>query len=247
MPLMALLLILLMQMPASMQMQERPYIPQLAVGDVVPAVRLIDQADQPLTFRGQTYPTLLSFMYTRCPDARMCPLVTAKFGRLAALLAGSHMRLVEVTLDPQFDRPGVLRQYAMSVHAVDPAWFFATGQPQDIAMLANRLGIAPSGQPGRQFIHAEALVMLSGDGEVLKILPGTSWLPEDVAAEAKYIALLSSSPWRRIELVLRSSASALCGRRTSGGLPTIAAIAIFLVLTTFFAMLLLRIKVGISR
>ena len=55
---------------------------------------------------------ILSFIYTRCPDPTMCPLVTLKFGRMVPLLAGTPIGLLEVTLDPAYDTPPVLRRYA---------------------------------------------------------------------------------------------------------------------------------------
>ncbi|MDB5093896.1 MAG: ypmQ 2, partial [Candidatus Eremiobacteraeota bacterium] len=57
----------------------RAFIPVLREGDAVPAVALIDQTGRRFSFataRGST--TIVSFIYTRCRDARMCPLVAAK-------------------------------------------------------------------------------------------------------------------------------------------------------------------------
>jgi cytochrome oxidase Cu insertion factor (SCO1/SenC/PrrC family) len=72
--------------------------------------------------------SIVSFIYTRCPDPRMCPLVTAKFARMAKLLDGTPVHLVEITLDPGYDTPAVLRAYARAAGADGDRWTFATGQ-----------------------------------------------------------------------------------------------------------------------
>ena len=59
---------------------------------------------------------LLSFIYTRCSDARGCPLATGVFYALAdavkhdATLA-PHVRLLTLSFDPAHDTPAVMRRY----------------------------------------------------------------------------------------------------------------------------------------
>ncbi|MBD5653738.1 MAG: SCO family protein, partial [Candidatus Eremiobacteraeota bacterium] len=118
-----------------------PYVPALQVGDIVPTVSLVDELGKPLSIRYAAGPTIVSFMETRCADARMCPLVTAKFAQLQRFLTGTNVRLVEITLDPTYDRPPVLRRYAESAGADGASWVFATGTGPDIAALSERFGI----------------------------------------------------------------------------------------------------------
>src|SRR5271166_5816663 len=68
-------------------------------GDEMPATAFIDQAGRPFTFaqlRGKY--VVAAFIYTRCRDPRMCPLISAKFAQLQGTLR-PNTRLVEVTLD----------------------------------------------------------------------------------------------------------------------------------------------------
>ena len=58
--------------------------------------------------------------YTRCQDPRMCPLISAKFNALQHRIGTRKVHLVEVTLDPSYDRPAVLTRYAKAFGA-DPA------------------------------------------------------------------------------------------------------------------------------
>jgi protein SCO1/2 len=67
----------------------------LKTGDALPAIPLIDQNGRSFTFadfRGKTI--VLSFIYTRCRDARMCPLISAHFHQLEQRLDGNKYHLV---------------------------------------------------------------------------------------------------------------------------------------------------------
>ncbi|MBV8165475.1 MAG: SCO family protein, partial [Alphaproteobacteria bacterium] len=85
--------------------------------------------------------TVLSFIYTRCPDPKMCPLVTAKFARMSALLRDTPVRLLEITLDPDYDTPAVLRAYGRAAGADGVRWTLATGEKSRLAAFAERAGL----------------------------------------------------------------------------------------------------------
>ena len=64
-------------------------------------------------FRGKQI--MLNFIYSRCPVANMCPLSTAKMMAAQKLARESGVRDIEfvsITMDPAYDTPGVLRDYA---------------------------------------------------------------------------------------------------------------------------------------
>ena len=95
----------------------------LKIGDVVPDTPFLDQTAKPFRFsqlRGKD--VVLSFIYTRCADARMCPLISAKFAKLQELAGKRDLHLVEVTLDPTYDRPPVLARYAGAYKADPRRW-----------------------------------------------------------------------------------------------------------------------------
>lgn len=60
-------------------------------------------------------PTVMSFIYTRCPMSEMCPLVAYKMAKIQDKLQdrnGLEAHLVLVTFDPEYDKPDVLKSYA---------------------------------------------------------------------------------------------------------------------------------------
>ncbi len=82
----------------------------------------------------------ICFMYTRCEGR--CPLTIASLRALQEALgprAGRDVFLYSITLDPVFDTPRVLRDYAAVVGA-GPGWNFVTGSTADIELIRQRLG-----------------------------------------------------------------------------------------------------------
>lgn len=91
---------------------------------------------------------LLSFMYCRCNG--ICPATVGLVNSLRTPLArelGPNVKFISITLDPEHDRPSVLQTYAANLDAADEqaltkraAWYFLTGQPDDIEAVRRALG-----------------------------------------------------------------------------------------------------------
>jgi protein SCO1/2/putative membrane protein len=73
------------------------------------------------------------FIFTRCPSS--CPRITAVMKGLEEPLRGTGVRLVSISVDPQYDRPAVLADFARR-YGADPArWWFLTGPPDEVHRL----------------------------------------------------------------------------------------------------------------
>jgi hypothetical protein len=172
--------------------------------------------------------TIVSFFFTRCPDPRMCPLVTAKFRRMTALLDGTSIRLLEVTLDPA-DTPAVLRRYGVAVGADGRRWQLATGTPAALAGFAERMGLVVDRPRPGAILHTEAVV-IARDGIVARSVPGNAWSAEEIAAEARAVDALPANPLARLALRAFGGLAALCGVAGARGITPAASAAIFLAL-----------------
>jgi cytochrome oxidase Cu insertion factor (SCO1/SenC/PrrC family) len=160
--------------------------------------------------------TVLAFIYTRCADPRMCPLVTAKFARMAGLLAGTPVRLLEVTLDPTFDTPAVLRTYGRAAGADGVRWTLATGQAAAVAAFAERAGLVVNTPRPGLINHTEA-VLITHDGLLERNIAGNDWTATEVAAEARSIATLPADPIARFGLRLFGGVVQMCGAAAARG------------------------------
>ena len=182
-------------------------------GSRLPHTQLVDQrgrlVDLSRDFRGKVL--LLSFIFTRCPDKNECPALTAKFAALARSLDPKRFHLAEISLDPTYDSPAVLKHYAAQFNADPRMWSFLTGQPHEIAHLLNRFGISSLRVSDAVFQHNDKIFITAPGGKVADILQTLDFDPSGLAAQARSIAGLSSNWFGRLHLALVASAAALCG------------------------------------
>jgi protein SCO1/2 len=151
------------------------------VGQTVPDFELTDQRGHPLrlsSLRGE--PVAVTFLYTRCPIATACPMTTAKFSRLDAMLKEKGWgRLLVVTVDPEHDTPAVLADYASKAGADAKRWKFLTGSPQAVADVASSFGILYYPDKG-QVIHQQGVAVIAPDGKLATVYYGETWEAEHV-------------------------------------------------------------------
>lgn len=189
-----------------------PWVPQVRPGDQLPEARFIDQdgvAHTSAGWRGR--PLVLAFIYTRCRDPRMCPLISAKFQMLQRRLAGTRAHLLEVTLDPAYDRGEVLRRYARTFGVDAARWTLATGDPLEILTFAKRFGIETERAQGDVIVHSERTAIVAADGRISLLLDGNRWSPDDISAQVAALERGASSPLSFGRLWLSQAYATICG------------------------------------
>ncbi len=153
----------------------------VSVGEKVPDFELVDQTGHPVRLsqmRGE--PVAVTFLYTRCPIATACPMTTAKFSRLDAMLRQKGFgRLLVVTVDPEHDTPAVLADYARRAGADPKRWKFLTGKPAAVADVASSFGVLYYPDHG-QVVHGQAVAVVGPDGRLSTIYYGESWEAEHI-------------------------------------------------------------------
>jgi protein SCO1/2 len=103
----------------------------------IPDVALIDESGASVSLRSlldSGEPVAVNFIFTTCTT--ICPVMTSIFTQMRHQLgdAGAGVRLVSISIDPEYDRPGKLKQYAEHFGA-GPGWTFLTGDGADIAQV----------------------------------------------------------------------------------------------------------------
>ncbi len=91
-------------------------------------------------YRGRV--VAVTFIFASCTDA--CPLLTDTMARVQDKLGstfGSQIAFVSITVDPDRDTPGVLKQYAQNFGANLEGWAFLTGDPGAIREIGRRYGV----------------------------------------------------------------------------------------------------------
>lgn len=159
-------------------------------GEEVVNVSLVNQNGSNVSIEGyEGRALLLTFIYTRCPLAEYCPLMSERFADIhGELLKDDPLRaktkLLSVTIDPQRDTPEVLRSYgAAHTGRYDKetfeTWEFATGKPEEIRRLAQFFGLEYF-EDKDQIIHTLVTALINPEGRVHKIYRGNDWKPEQV-------------------------------------------------------------------
>lgn len=152
------------------------------IGETLPGFALYDQNGK--VFRVDRYrgrKLVLNFIYTRCPAPEMCPAATRRMIRLqaAANEAGiEDFDLISITLDPDYDTPGVLRQYAEG-HEIDTSnYSFLTGPETAIANLMEQFGILVDPKAGFSS-HTLGTILVDASGTIRHRVFGSTWMVSD--------------------------------------------------------------------
>jgi len=100
----------------------------------MPDFTLINQDGRPVTGKDLAgTPYILDFIFTSCTD--FCPSMTREMGNIRkALGEQSRVRTVSVSVDPERDKPAVLKKYAGTNNkSGDDRWLFLTGEQKEIS------------------------------------------------------------------------------------------------------------------
>jgi protein SCO1/2 len=167
----------------------------LVPGDLVPEAHLVDQDGRPRSFSSfRGHRVAVTFIYTRCPLPEFCPLMDRHFAAVQKTIAGDagmrDVRLLSVTLDPEFDSPAVLKQHAARLKADPAIWSFLTGEPEDIAAFSRTLAIYTERDlgTGANLTHNLRTAVIDAEGRLVNVHSGNDWTPADLVADLKAIA-----------------------------------------------------------
>ncbi|HEX5424495.1 MAG TPA: SCO family protein [Candidatus Acidoferrales bacterium] len=186
-------------------------------GETVPDFAAMDQNGRRVrlsSFRGHFL--YVTFVYTRCPFANYCPLVSHDFAEIYAAInkqpdLASKLRLLSLSFDPEHDTPAVLRAYAASFDGVTGTkrpfgdWDFASVPKKELPDVAHFFGLYLSDTNG-QIVHSLSTTLISPEGKVVAWYHGTDWKPADLIAEAT----------KAVAAEQHADAPAANERRTSG-------------------------------
>ena len=116
------------------------------------------------------------FIFTNCTT--VCLPMTSNMAKLQTMFSeeGIDAQLVSFTVDPEYDRPEVLKAYGESYDADFNNWTFLTGYEFDtikelsIKSFRNMVQAAPEGTD--QVTHGTSFFLVSPEGEVIKNYSG---------------------------------------------------------------------------
>lgn len=156
---------------------------RVQAGELVPDFELMNQDGRAIhlsEFRGKA--VLLTFIYTRCPLPNFCPLMSKNFSQLEKRLSAeftNRFQLLSVSMDPEFDRPAVLKEYASRYEANEKDWTFATGDAGQIEFVAGLMGLYYVRENGL-ISHDLRTALISPEGRLVHLWKSNAWTPYEV-------------------------------------------------------------------
>jgi cytochrome oxidase Cu insertion factor (SCO1/SenC/PrrC family) len=206
--------------PFSPGMPDQARVVAVDVGKAMPPATLVDQDGNLValdrTFAGKV--VLLSFVFTRCPDVNLCPAISGKYSYMQSRLDPAKFALVEITLDPPYDSPAVLKAYGKQYGANPQIWHMLTGTGTTVQRLLNQFGIDSLRVSSSNFIHNDKLYVITPGGTIAYIVDTAGWDPEGVMSEARSVAGMASNPFERFKLSLIADVVAVCGGSQFAGI-----------------------------
>ncbi|MBK9989212.1 MAG: SCO family protein [Verrucomicrobia bacterium] len=158
------------------------------VGETVPEFALYDQEGRVVMsekFRGKQ--VMLNFIFTRCQVAKMCPAAVARFQQVQGLAreAGvANLQLVSISLDPVYDTPGVLKEYAL-LRAIDTGnYSFLTGPEAAIRSLLAQFGVLKEFK-GNILNHTATTLLIDETGRIIHRADGSTWDVQEFVQKLK--------------------------------------------------------------
>lgn len=126
--------------------------------------------------------TVLSFIYTSCPDVNGCPLATHVMHALKKGLRDNpdlteRVQLISLSFDPDTDTPEIMEQYGHNYQGRQPEWFFLTTASQrqlkpildDFGQFVITVPAAEDGKAATVFSHTLRVFLIDEEGRVRNI------------------------------------------------------------------------------
>ena len=196
------LVILLFSIPLGLSFF-RPKVSQQPILGNIGEFNLVNQEGRKFSNRDVAGSVLLvNFVFTRCPD--VCSTLTHTMAQVQERLKGTakSIQLITVSVDPDFDKPLVLKEYAQKNNADLSTWSFLTGSRDAIRKFvvgnfAIPMGVEESKDKedmgaGFQIAHGENFVMVDQLGRIRGYEQIRS--SEDINKILRKMAILVNTP-----------------------------------------------------
>lgn len=120
--------------------------------------------------------TIVDFFFTSCPS--ICPKMSAEMERVNDMFRDyDNVRIMSISIDPTYDTPEILKEYADEHNAKAGKWDFLTGGVQETYDLAKCGFMIPTvdgmGVPD-DFVHSDKFMLIDELGRIRGYYSGTS-------------------------------------------------------------------------
>ncbi|WP_026955490.1 SCO family protein [Algoriphagus vanfongensis] len=120
--------------------------------------------------------TIVDFFFTSCPS--ICPLMSKEMERVNDMFRDNpEVQIMSISIDPEYDTPEILQEYADEHHAIAGKWHFLSGPKLETYQLARCGFVLPTldgmGVPD-DFVHSDKFVLVDEQGRIRGYYSGTN-------------------------------------------------------------------------
>ena len=129
--------------------------------------------------RGNIY--VANFILTRCTQ-NICPKMASEMIRVQeAFKDDNDVKIVSYSIDPTYDTPEVLKEYAEKYNADNSKWYFLTGTEEEIFQQAKCSYFLPAEKKDTyvNIDHSERFVLVDRKGQIRGYYKGTELVDVD--------------------------------------------------------------------
>tara|TARA_B000000460_G_scaffold243339_1_gene212140 strand:- start:307 stop:996 length:690 start_codon:yes stop_codon:yes gene_type:complete len=135
----------------------------------VPSFKFINQDSDTITnqnYLGKVY--VAEFFFTTCPS--ICPVMNQNMGKIEKEFLGeNNFGIASFTINPIYDTPSVLKEYAQKYEMTHPNWNLLTGEQEEIYKLANEgfnLYVGEASEVEGGFEHSGFFALIDSEGNI---------------------------------------------------------------------------------
>ncbi|GMQ24752.1 hypothetical protein Aoki45_14340 [Algoriphagus sp. oki45] len=119
--------------------------------------------------------TIVDFFFTSCPS--ICPLMSKEMERVNDMFRDEpKVQIMSISIDPEYDTPEILKEYAERHNAIPGKWHFLSGPKEETYQLAKCGFVLPTldgnGVPD-DFVHSDKFVLIDDMGRIRGYYSGT--------------------------------------------------------------------------
>ena len=118
---------------------------------------------------------IADFFFTTCPT--ICPKMKTQLLRIYERYAtNDQIRILSHSIDPDFDKPYILRQYASRLDVKAPRWNMLTGDKKTIYALGEKSYMVTAQEDKNEvggFVHSGAFILVDKQRHIRGIYDGT--------------------------------------------------------------------------
>ncbi len=141
----------------------------LVVFNEVPDFTFVNQENDTITnryYKNKVY--VVEFFFSTCPS--ICPIMNTNMLKIQeAFKNRDDFGIASFSIDPEYDTPEILNQYAKAYDANHKHWNFLTGEKAEIMKLSNegfKLYAAESDEAEGGFEHSGLFALIDKDGKI---------------------------------------------------------------------------------